>query len=235
MRAELPRQIKQRRAEQSRIYFSPGAVLPHPALAQAGGQAGAAASIDLATAFNAQYSLWLQEMALRAIADVNRNATNVYDAPIKHLVRLDIGQSGYNFGPSSTGGMTPGLDAPPVETAFNASLPISRDYTTGPFGHPKPNDLYETNTIDIEIIVNARKVPQIISSLTAGRYLFVNQVSLSSVDTGIAFRDGYLYGPDQVIRLNLRVDVLIIRSALSPWLPDAVKAYLAARNAPPIQ
>ncbi len=236
MRSELPRQIKQRRAEQSRIYFSPGAVLPHPALAQVGGQAGAAASIDLATAFNAQYSLWLQEMALRAIADVNRNATNVYDAPIKHLVRLDIGQTGYNFGPSSTGGFAPGTEAAPaIEPSFNASLPISRDYSTGPFGHPRPNDLYETNTIDIEIIVDARKVPQIISSLTAGRYLFVNQVSLSSVDTGIAFRDGYLYGPDQVVRLNLRVDILIIRSALGPWLPDAVKAYLATRNAPPMQ
>jgi|GEM_PF-6038469 len=225
MRADLPRELKLTRAEDHKVYVGPNAIFPHP---QLGGQNSPnQPNIDIVTAFNAQYSLWIQELILKAIADVNKDATNVLNAPIKHIVKLNIGAA-YNFARQGTP-VEPGM---PIEPPFNPGAMIAKDYTSDPFGHPAINELYELNTFDLVIRVEAKKVPSIIGALTAGRFLFVNQVSMQSVDTGIALNEGYLYGPEPIVELTLRCNLLILRSQLTPLMPDAVKAYVKSRTAP---
>lgn len=222
MRSLLPRELKVVNAKRGKVYIGPNAILPHPQLGTA--NLTNPPTLDMVTAFNAQYSLWIQELVLKAIADVNKSATNVLDAPIKHIVKLDIGAA-YNFAKPGATADAGGNLLPP----FNPAAMIVKDYRQDPFGHPAVNELYELNTFDLTIRVDATKIPEILRSLTSGRFLFINQVWVQSVDTGVALNEGFMYGPGRIAELRLRCNLLILRSQLTPWMPDAVKAFVKSR------
>jgi len=211
-----------RRATSFRVYVSPGAIQPHPAMI----------GIDVpndVSIFNAQLSLWQQQILCEAIVTANQGSKNVLDAPIKHIVVMNVEHSvavvqTAAAQPGATPDAAPAVDAP---LSVDASLPITKSYAQLPFGQVS-NSLYDPITTTLVLRVDARKVPQVIASLASNRLLVVQNVNLNSIDPGLARQAGFLYGDSPVIELRLDVTLLFLRPWLAEFMNADVQRYFAA-------
>lgn len=228
MKAGLETEMRVERARTSKIYVSPTAVAIHPLI---NGQVG---QIDANTVFNAQVMLWLQQISMAALAECNKGATNVLDAPVKHLIALNVpievapvaGRTGGNIGfgapPPAEG------EAAPATLTPDATVEIKPDYKRSPLGYGN-NSLYDTVPISMVIRLDVRQLPTVLSTLGKGRLLKVTNVaSVRTVDIGTALADKYIYdqtGKTPIVEATIECDVLLLRTWLAPLMPPDVKTY----------
>jgi hypothetical protein len=247
-RVRLPLELRLGRAYSSQIYVSPGAVDVHPGLQGINVP-------DAITVFNGQLSLWLQTACFEAIAAVNGNSANVFESPIKHLLRLNVplnfvnAQSGGMAMPTFGGDMGMGMamdggdpSAAAIAAPETAELQpdptatIAPAYSTNPLGYVH-NAFYDPIGVQMIIRVEASKAPEILRQLQTGRLLKVKNVQLRSVDPGRAVAEGYVYfseGYRPLVDLAIDADVLFLRQWLVRYMPPAAKQYFQALATPAV-
>jgi hypothetical protein len=109
--SELSRSLKYDRASSHLLYVNPGAVAPHPV--------ANAERPESQAVYEAQVKLWVQDAVLSQLYRINSDALvdlpeerqNVVDAPVKHVVSLDIPDTfvdGVSSSGVSGGGGVPG-------------------------------------------------------------------------------------------------------------------------------
>ena len=96
---KLPDQMRLDVTKTHKMYVEPNALAAAPNVA---GQNGAPAPADI---WFAQLGLWVQQNACLGLAEANRDATNVLDAPVKHLNSLTASGNYTMSGPPT--GSTP--------------------------------------------------------------------------------------------------------------------------------
>jgi len=230
---------RQGRAERSKVYLSPGALSPLPGMVAATAAGGInPAETSIVTLFNAQVGLWLHEAIATAIARTNASASNVFDAPIKHVAAIGWADQLIAVQARTTGFQAGGLQAGPEGAAAPAvpepsfASEISRDYRQSPWGHHS-NNAYDIIPFKLVLRVDARRVSEVLVSLTRDQFIFIDNVSFTSVDTNIAKQQGYIYGDAPIIELELDCTFLILRSWTIPIMPVEVRAAIAAASAGP--
>lgn len=233
MRAQLPLQQRMERAFRSMIYVSPDAVEIHPTLR--GTQLP-----DPTTVFNGQLSLWMQHTAFEALVDANQGAKNVFDAPVKHLVRLQVPMNYVNApaaGPIGFGAPEGDPSAAPVgpaELKPDAAAIITPSYGHNPLGYTH-NALYDPIPMNLIVRVDVRKLPQVLASLQTARLIKVKNVNFRTVDTGRALSEGYIYdrdGKTPLVDVAIEADVLLLRQWLVAYMSDPVKRFFASLSSP---
>ena len=234
MKANLQTQIRTQRAFASTIFVSPDAVETHPALK--GND-----KPDLVTMFNAQFSLWLQSMVFESLNAANTGAKNVYEAPVKHLIKLDVpmnfaGSGGGLAGMSVDTGVAPtdptaaAAAAAPVELKPDSAAAITPAYLMNPLGYTS-NAMYDPIRVRITLRVDATKLPQVLASMQTAKFLKIKNVNMRTVDKGLAMSQGYVYdrdGTTPLVEVILDADVLVLRQWLVAYMPDPVKRFFAS-------
>lgn len=191
--------------------------------------------------FWAQIGLWVQQDVAKSLLAMNEKSANVMEAPVKELMKIGFEQVG-----TMSNGATaqtvpiplfvyPGLTyqpggAAPQPPAQGATPPpadaTARDYTLSPTGR-ESNPMYDVVHFDVDLIVDASSVPQVMAGLEAGQYINVIQMnSLNSVDSSLARNSGYFYGDKPCVQLHLRCEELFLRKWLQPLMPPAIQAQL---------
>jgi hypothetical protein len=196
------------------------------------------------TIFWAQIGLWVQQDVAHALSSMNQKSANVMEAPVKELMKIGFEQ----IGTMSNGATAqtvptplfvyPGLTyqpgsiaaapAPPQPGAAPAATidATSRDYTLSPTGR-ESNPMYDVVHFDVDLVVDASAVQQVIAGLEVGQYISVIQMdSLDSVDSSVTRTAGYFYGDKPCVKLHLRCEELFLRKWLEPLIPPAIKAQL---------
>lgn len=225
MRAKLPMQQRVSRAMNNQIYVSPGAVEIHPDMDTIG-------KLNDVSVFNAQFSLWLQTTVLEAIANANRNAKNVLDAPVKHLLslRVPMNMADPNVAAQSVGFGAP-AEAPAAATvlASDASGTITPKYEVDPLGYAS-NSMYDAIRIQLVLRIDATRLSESIAALSQNHLIKVRNVNFRTVSAGSALTEGFYYSKDgkaALVEVELDCDVLILRAWLVPYMPDPVKTVFS--------
>lgn len=179
---------------------------------------------DVNNVFVAQITLWVQEQlcqAIRTTNDAAHNATpkpapGVLGSPIKRLLKVQVT---HKFAPALPAPGTPAGEAPVLPS--NPQTKITPDYTAGPFGHAS-NEFYDPVKFDITMIVEARAVTPILTSLTSNRYFIFRNVQVEAVDASIDAAQGFLYGNAPVVQLRIRGSYLFLREVLKNYMPEDI-------------
>ena len=188
----------------------------------------------------AQMGLWITEDVVKSINAANEGATNITDAPVKHLIYLTL-----PFGPEmyvtadgkagSGGGGGDGAAAIPVD---DNGVPTV--WSASPTGRVS-NDLYDVVHFNLALRVDARKVPQVLAALEADKLVTVLQATVTAVDAAAARKvDGFVYGKDPVVSLELKCEALFLRSwtinkegeGKGALMPDEVQIEIGAKPKP---
>jgi hypothetical protein len=175
----------------------------------------------------AQTATWVQDDLVQAIAGFNDrelqrfkpNERNLINAPVKHLINLQVPQGVDQYiAKSSTG-------------AEGETAPGAPDYTLSPTGR-NSNALYDVVKFTMVVKMDARFVARYIQELGRGKFLTVHKVNLTAVDNAVAKADGFVYGNAPIVQVQLAGEALLMRSWTKPLVPDKVKPNLPQFDQP---
>jgi hypothetical protein len=251
-RARLPEQLKTEVATTKVMYMMPDALTVHPELDIARAADIAPSPEDM---WYGQVGLWIQRDVARAIAECNEQATNVLNAPVKRLVRIDVGagQTGGRSGGSvgnnlyliapaqaqaadpmamGMGGMGGGMGrmgmgpAPGAPAAADFDSPLPREYAISPTGRVS-NTMYDVVPFRVSVIVEVDRIPMVIRQLGVERFIYVRNVEqIEAVDSALEQMDGFIYGDRPVALLTLDCEAIFLRAWTLELMPRPVRDLL---------
>lgn len=207
-----------------------------PALFQTGAWVTSADPPDMATFWEAQMQLWMQQDLVEAIARANTagpdarepgRRLNVLEAPVKRVLSMDV-KEGYVRAPEATsaGGRTSaGRTAATVDPAqryarqvrafeTNLTRALPMDFSIPRPNGPSPtgrvtNALYLVRHAEMSLIVDSTKLPLILEKIASVNFNTVINMSLRPVDLVEHFELGYVYGDKvDVVQLDLTIESL---------------------------
>jgi hypothetical protein len=238
-RAKVPEEYRDRMARAGKIYVNFDTFQMHdPAISVANNR------ITAFDVFLAQTSLWTQEKICYAIANANRTATNVADAPVKHLLRVT---PAWYVAPTAGNQNTPGVPgqpaaapADPGEVPSDPATDITKDTSRHVSGR-NSNPFYDVIRFNVRMRCDVTKLPQILADMqrptppqgTAAApspaFLTITNVnSVTALDSAAYLADNYVYGNAPVVEVVLTGEVLYLREWIKPLMPTAVRAAILA-------
>ena len=168
-----------------------------------------------------QWDYWIREDILRALTASNR-PEGVFENPVKHIRRIAPDpipgfQGGSGQSRSGTMGMGMGMSGSASGGADMAGgsgsldQPIAKDLSYSLTGR-KSNGVWDIRPVDILMVVETARLPEIIDELTRENFFTVLDVSLTPVDPFAALAEGCYYGSSPVSEVALRLETVWFRS-----------------------
>lgn len=227
-KAKLPEKMRRERAEQYKIYLDPDAI-------DIAGNLGPDITKQATPEqmWYAQNMLWIDQDICSAIAQINGNAHNIMDAPVKQLLKISIPDDDKQYITlSNSGAPTSGESAVTLTDDMIAGKAFSVS-ETGRISNP----VYDVIHFRVEMNVDARKVPEIVAQLQRGRLITVFTCDTNAVDARAAVEQGYVYGEAPVVNLKLMCEELFMRGwtvgkdpTKDALMPVAVEQLLGIAN-----
>lgn len=247
--ANLPNVLNQKVAEGSHVYIDPQTLSLHRDIANAASFAPSMASI-----FNAQVGLWVQQDVARSIEQMNTEAfaklppdakKDVRMAPVKHVLRISVPDNALgargSFGGDSfaqpTGtqpdGSEGGGGGVALPTDASTDIPTNPEYPTTRVQNP----FYDICRFELVIRCEAPLISQVIAGLSRNKLVTVTQVEyVNPVNVAEAYEQGYIYASADhavpIVEMKLKCEALFLRTWLKDLMPDDVKQALAYQPQP---
>jgi hypothetical protein len=203
--------------------------------------------------FWAQIGLWVQEDICKAVAEMNQGSANVTEAPVKRIVKITFCndnqqgqqsqpgpvpvfvipglQSTQGVGTDTGASMAMTTDASGAATAappmdVNVDLTKNKNTLLSPTGR-QSNGLFDVVHFEVELEIDAAKVPQVLDGIGSKRYITVIQLeSIESVDSALTRGMGYYFGAKPCVKIKVKCEELFFRSWLQNYVPTRLKTQL---------
>jgi len=199
MQASLVEDMRAEVAARSQMYMNNSALDVYP------GIIGATKPPAAAVIYYSPIGLWVQEDVCSALAAANASSDGVAHSAVKHLLTLDVTETG--TGAPAAPGATPDPNAAAAKKTPSLSGRTS-------------SDKYDVIPFHLVIYVDAAKVPQVLASLSRDKFITVNKVDLATVDIAAQTAAGYYYGDNpSVVMLTIDGEELFLRSWLAKYIP----------------
>lgn len=179
---------------------------------------GAVFTLD--QAFEWQFDYWLVEMLLNAVAEANTPASGlpggVPESPIKRVLLIDAqppaataagGDAGY---PGSRG-----VDQASAQAASHTGRTP-----------PSPDAPYVLREADISLVVSSDELVRVIEGLGRSNFITVTGVRISNRDEWQDLADGYFYGDEHVVQLDLHLETIWLDVWLTEFAPPRTRELL---------
>ncbi len=188
------------------------------------------------------WEYWVTHDILMALHHANEKYETVLLAPVKSLLSLNISgfpgvpqyaASGSRLGNGGVMGGSGGdqnADSDDSEEAaytssINPSQPVAMDYSLR-FTGRKSNALYDVFSVDLELIVDSTRIPEVLDAIAQENFFTITDLSISPADPFVAASDGYMYGLAPVCHLELTVETVWLRQWTAEKMPEAAKEAL---------
>ncbi len=198
---------------------------------------------DLETAWNWQFTYWVHQEIVRALANANLDPIGawlpVWKAPVKRIESILVYAPGERPGsePGGSGGSSALADSSGDSGAGAAAgggsdtVEVPRNFAlsyTGRAAAPvAPNPLYDIRYVDLVIQAAADDLPRIISAFPRTNFMTVVGLRIQEQDPLPALASGFDFGPDRVIvRAELTIETIWLRSWTRKWMPKEVRQSL---------
>lgn len=206
-------------------------------------------------AWERQAVYWVHEDVVAGLRSANEEGgvwRPVFEAPVKRVLSVSVrpheapamgagggrgagaGGGGNPFGGGGRDGRGGGFGGEaaggPPAGEQSLTAPVQRDFSaalTGRAGWPiAANGYFDVRYADVSVVVDPNRLPEVFAGLASAGYLTVTSYRLSEVSAAEALEEGYVYGPQAVMRLDMTVEALYLRAWMQPWMPASVRARL---------
>lgn len=175
--------------------------------------------VDLCFAW--QFDYWLIEDVLGALASANTRlggeglGGNAETGVVKRVETISIDPGPY------AGASGPGRER---ESDDESGGPPGAMTLSGRAQGASP--LFDLREARVTLIAASATLPTLLDALASSNFITVTDLDLTEVDPWEHLRQGYYYGPDAVVRVDLTLEVVYLREWTSLFMPEGVKAAL---------
>jgi hypothetical protein len=206
--------------------------------------------VILPSLWRQQWEYWVLSDILAAFSRVNGPDANVQTAAVKRIddVRFigPVGAGGAtapaggdgaapmgdgtgdgmgdgSMGDGSMGGgMGMGMSGSPIDPA----MPVALSNFSASFTGRRTNQLYDVFATDISFVCQTARIPAVFDALAQQNFITITMASILPEDPFEAAEDGYIYGPEHVSLVRLRLESVWLREWTGPLMPDPVRQKL---------
>ena len=186
----------------------------------------------------AQLGIWIQQEVARIVLSANEGSRNVFESPVKHLVKVNFTQYSQQApagpyilpaavvdasgGAASAGAPMTGLDPAATITLSKGAFLTGRQ-ATGMF-----------DAVHFQMVVRVREsdASTFLASIPRGRLVNILNVEMSSIDSASESAAGYIYGNESVIQLVVECEMLFLRRWTEGLMPTRVRQLVGIDAAP---
>lgn len=165
-----------------------------------------------------QFDYWLIEDVLTALAQANAALDdtgvggNVLSGVVKRVERLSIDPAPYEAA-QPTGGNRRGDDeSSGVRTLTGRSQGSS--------------DAYDLRFANTTLIVASAKLPVLLDAIASSNFMTVIDLDIAEIDPWRDLEQGYFYGSDALVRVDLRIEAVYLRSWTAGFMPPVIREVL---------
>jgi hypothetical protein len=178
-----------------------------------------------------QIGMWVQEDVVNAIMQANAKATGVDNAVVKRLVSIAVdreyltrnGKVGVGTGPQgAVGGERGAATAAPVDDTTVSSAKVFRFSPTGRVS----NDQYDVVNFTVVVEADARNFRAFLANLTNRRLITPRDIQILGVDRDKRQRQGFVYGKDPVVRVQVRCEAVFLHEWALKYMPPSIQKLL---------
>jgi hypothetical protein len=211
-------ELNERMAEERRSQYEAGA-LRATFYANPDGLFGSRAQFDpdapppgrdtyLETFWNWQHTSWVERDIIAALASANEGL-NAANGPVKRVIAVDVPP--WTPGEVSTGDLTQ-----PIDADFS-------EYFTGRAGG---NALYDVRYADVDVIVGAGRVNEVINAFATTNFMTVVETDVTHLGTNPDLFQGFYYGEEPVVKVDMTVETVWVRSWYEDLIPAPVREVM---------
>ena len=191
-----------------------------------------------AEAFGWQWNLWVLEDIVAAVAAANEGpdgfARPIASAPIKRVESIaiaplpeqteeDTGGRGRGRGSPTTSGPNPISREGRAPTDDSVSI-------TGRLSHPS-NTAYDIRRVRLRVVAAGDGLDALFAALSRVNFMTVLSVRIEDVSVWDDLSAGYYYGPEPVVRAEIEIETVWLRSWVEPLMPgDIASAFGVQRG-----
>ncbi|MGJ8637284.1 MAG: hypothetical protein ACSHX5_10600 [Phycisphaerales bacterium] len=191
-------------------------------------------SISEQAVFTWVWDYWVVSDVLKAVTKANTDSSGVVlsvpDAPVKHVEMIRVGEfavasaelseedfsSGRN--PSSRRG------SQGSSSSSSSDAPVFKTYTNR--NANVPGALFDTRLVTMTVIASSEDLPVFFDALGKTNYMTVVDVDIEQVNVWDKLNEGYFYGSDHVVRANIVIESVWLRSWTADLMPKSVRTSL---------
>lgn len=153
-----------------------------------------------------QHALWVHTDIMRAVREANSGSRGVSAAPIKRVFTITL-EPAYNQT------VTPG----------DLSQPIPEDYSTSFTGRVGGNPLYDIRHATVDAIIDISRLAEIENALATTNFMTLVDHDYVQINPDQDLPAGYFYGDQSLVRAQMRIETVWLRSWIEPFLPPRVR------------
>lgn len=180
----------------------------------------------LSQMWHAQLEVWIQQLIVDGIATINDSAAGelrgnnetpwVGNLPIKELVSIQ-----------ATEYYVTDVGVPKNAKAKDRRVPSGTAESV--FTGNKSNELYELVQVTVVLVVDAAKIPGIVSDLCRDRLITPLRVEYEVVESNPRM-EGKIFGNDPVVRLTIDFEAQFFSELYLPLMPDKILEKLKKKR-----
>lgn len=202
--------------------------------------------LPMATAWDWQHTYWVHRDIMKALMLANSDSLGafrpVHLGPVKIVESITVTKPGEKAGSAGRdAGDRAGAGAAAAGAAAAGGPPdgaaeVQRNYAlshTGRAAAPvAPNPLYDIRYVDVVLIADSSRLPQVLASFGRVNFMTVVGVSIEEFDPLPALSAGYDVGSDHLVRASIRVETIWLRTWMKKWMPAEVRTALGIPEDP---
>lgn len=138
-------------------------------------------------------------------------------------------QPGGLAGAARSGGQALGQqdeDLPEIDLPADPASTVERQFAYSVTGRVPHTPVYDLMRFNLTFRCEASAVPYVLQQLQAGSLITVLNVDVRTVDMAVAASQGYVYGDEPVVELDLQGEMVFLRAWTADLMPSVVKRAL---------
>ena len=153
-----------------------------------------------------QHAYWVHEDILEAAVKANEGAGGISNAPVKRIFSITLG-------PAYTTEVTTG----------SLSQPIAEDYSQSFTGRVGGNALFDLRYVTVDAIIDLARLPEIENAISEANFMTLIDLDYYEINPDQDLREGYFYGDQSLVRAQMRIETVWLRSWIEQYLPPRVR------------
>ncbi len=144
------------------------------------------------------------------------SAPVINDAP----VQMSPGRAGHGGARAQPNSMA----QPSRRGAQGGETALSGEPFTG--RRTEQSDLYDVRYVKVTLIASYKKLPALINAISSENFMTVLDADIYAVDPWDLISQGYYFGTDHPVRVEMEIETLWLRSWTKAYMPPAVREQL---------
>ncbi len=181
-----------------------------------------------------QWDYWLLQDLLNVVRVANAGPDGtpraVPDSIVKRIGKIVIDAAPGSIAPPAS---ADGAPAPAAGSmALTSVLPADFAHSiTGRRAGPE-NPLYDIRKAKMTLVVSSARLPEFLNAIGRSNFISVLDIDIGDVDMWADLEQGYYYGEENVVRVDVELETIWLRSWTMQYMPAEIRQRLGL---PPIE